>query len=65
MKRISEKRLLILELIAKGCTAKEMAEATGLTTENIAFQIRQLKSILQVKNTPQLIYEAVKIGLIK
>jgi DNA-binding NarL/FixJ family response regulator len=65
MKRVSEKRLLILELVAKGFTAREIAEATGLTTKNIAFQVRQLKHILEAKNTPHLIYEAVKKGLIQ
>lgn len=54
----------ILDLIAKGYTAPQIAEALSLSTETIRWYRKKLIEKFDVSNTASLVYAAKEYGLI-
>ena len=54
----------ILDLLAKGYTATQIAEALSLSPETIRWYRKRLLEKFDVANTPELIFQARELGVI-
>ena len=61
---LSAREMEILDLIAKGYTAPQIAEALSLSTETIRWYRKKLIEKFDVSNTASLVYAAKEYGLI-
>ena len=61
---LSTREMEILDLIAKGYTAPQIAEALSLSTETIRWYRKKLIEKFDVSNTASLVYAAKEYGLI-
>ena len=61
---LSDREKDILDLLSKGYTAPDIAEALGLSTETIRWYRKKLIAKLEVSNTAELISTAKDLGLI-
>ncbi len=61
---LTERELEILDLLSKGYTAPQIAEALSLSTETIRWYRKKLIEKFDVSNTASLISAAKECGLI-
>lgn len=62
--KFTENQLQVLRLLAEGFTQEEIAKERKCTTENIRNYIDRLKIKLKAKNNVNIVYKAVKKGVI-
>jgi DNA-binding NarL/FixJ family response regulator len=54
----------IIQLLAEGRSAKEIAEALGISTRTVEFHKYQLMATLQLHNSAELVHFAIKHGIV-
>ncbi|MCX8123179.1 MAG: response regulator transcription factor [Spirochaetes bacterium] len=57
---LTEKEIAVLELIGKGFTTKEIAQALHISTKTVGTYKERIKEKLQLENAVQLVYYATK-----
>ena len=63
--KFTENQLQVLRLLAEGLTQEEIAKERQCTTENIRNYIDRLKIKLKANNNVNVVYKAVKKGVIQ
>jgi len=61
---LSTREKEVLDLLSKGYTAPQIAEALNLSNETIRWYRKKLIAKFDVSNTPELIYRAKELGMI-
>lgn len=61
---LSQRETQIINYMAHGCTAKEIAREIGLTHRTIEFYISNIRKKLHAKNIPHAIYIATQNNLL-
>ncbi|OPY63519.1 MAG: Response regulator protein VraR [Pelotomaculum sp. PtaU1.Bin065] len=64
-RRLTERQLKVLEMVAGGMTYKETGGALGLTERTIKYHMGRIIELLQLENRAQVIAYAAQMGLIE
>lgn len=64
MELLTDKRIIILKLLAQNKTCKEIASQLGKSIENIQTHRRKIYKKLQLNNTLELTRFAIRIGIL-
>jgi len=62
--RLTPRQREILQLLAEGRSAKEIASALGISARTVEFHKYQMMESLQVRNSAELVYFAIKQGIV-
>ena len=63
--QLTPRQLEILQMVARGVSYKDVAEALGLTERTIKYHMGNIVEILHLENRSQVIAHAAKLGIIK
>ena len=61
---LSERRREVLQLIAEGYSAKQIGDILHISPRTVDFHKKELKKDLGVGSTPELVQQAVRLGII-
>lgn len=62
---LTDRQTEVLEMVARGITYKEVAEALGLTERTVKYHMGRIIEILQLENRAQVIAYAGRIGMVE
>jgi len=62
--QLTSRQREILQLLAEGCSAKEVASRLGISSRTVEFHKYQMMESLQVHNSAELIHFAIKQGIV-
>lgn len=63
--KLSNREIEIMNLLVSGFTSKEIAEKLNISVPTVISHRQNIKAKLKCKNCPQLIYKAMRLGIIK
>jgi len=62
--RLTPRQREILQLLAEGRSAKEIATTLGISARTVEFHKYQMMEALRVHNSAELVYHAIKLGIV-
>jgi DNA-binding NarL/FixJ family response regulator len=62
--KLTPRQREIIQLLAEGCSAKEIAEALSISTRTVEFHKYQIMATLQLNNSAELVHFAIKHGIV-
>jgi DNA-binding NarL/FixJ family response regulator len=62
--KLTPRQREIIQLLAEGRSAKEIAEALGISTRTVEFHKYQMMATLQLHNSAELVHFAIKHGIV-
>jgi DNA-binding NarL/FixJ family response regulator len=62
--RLTPRQREILQLLAEGCAAKEIAGTLGISVRTVEFHKYQMMEALDLHNSAELVHYAIKHGII-